>query len=209
MKPVWRSASIANQVKSQFTISAFHTIIYLTGRHVNFAHNDFEMPDQRFHLIIDIFLGRQVILWNISMIDLCFSAFEFLHFFESLFQDSKRLPHLLVANKETIITVPGRTYGNIKFKIFIAAVRSLYPYIVVNTSCPQVRPGKAIIHRPFCTDRTNTNCAFHENPVSCKEFFKLFQNRWVFIQEFLEFLKCDIIKISFESANAADISSEP
>ena len=54
MQTIWRSAAIADQVKSEFAISAFHAIINFTRWNFSFSHHNFKMPDQGFHLRIYI-----------------------------------------------------------------------------------------------------------------------------------------------------------
>ena len=56
MQPVRRSAAIADQVKTEFAIAAFHALVHFACGYFCFTHNDLKMPDQRFHFRIYIFL---------------------------------------------------------------------------------------------------------------------------------------------------------
>src|SRR5690606_10139423 len=49
------SSPVTDKVESQFAITAFHTVIYFSFRHISFSHYDLEMVDERLHIIIDLF----------------------------------------------------------------------------------------------------------------------------------------------------------
>ena len=128
------------------------------------------MPDQDLHLRIYILLFRQIVFRRIGMKDFCFGTLKLLHFAISLFDDVERLPHFLVAHQETIIVVAGLPYGNTELKIFITGIRTMHTNIIVNSGSAQVRSGKSIIQRAFCTDSTRARGSFHKNPLRLKGF---------------------------------------
>jgi len=55
MQTVGGTSSITDQVESLFAVPSFHAVVYFSGRNFRFTHHDLEMPDQGFHLGIDIF----------------------------------------------------------------------------------------------------------------------------------------------------------
>src|SRR5690606_9974028 len=54
------ASTVADQVKAEFAVTTFHTVVYFSLRDIGFAHNDLKVIDQGFHIIIDFFLRGKV-----------------------------------------------------------------------------------------------------------------------------------------------------
>ena len=60
MQPVRRAAAVADEVKTQLAVAAFHRVIDLADRDWCFAHHHFEVVDQRLHFGVNILFLRQI-----------------------------------------------------------------------------------------------------------------------------------------------------
>ncbi len=93
------AATVADQVKPKFArYPPFYRFVYFPFWHIHLPHNDLEMPDQRFHLGVHIFLFGKIIFRHIGVEHFCFFAFEFLYLPVSLLNDAEALPHFLVTH---------------------------------------------------------------------------------------------------------------
>src|ERR1700722_4959617 len=136
MQPIRRPPPIADQIKTQLPIPAFHTAVHLPGRDLRLTHHDLEMIDQGLHLSIYVLLLRQIISRRIGMKYLGFRAFHIENLSVRLLDDPHGLPHLAIPHQETIITIPRRSHGYLKVKVLVAAVRRMYPYVIVDPGRP-------------------------------------------------------------------------
>src|SRR3954454_8136646 len=151
MQSIWRSSTITNEVKTKFSITTFHTMIYFTFRHLHFAHDNLEMPYQGFHLCIYILFLRKIIFRNISMEYFSFFTFKLLNLLVSLADNTQRLLHFFVTHQKTVVTIACIASWNDKVKIFITAIRRMDAHIVVYTSSTKVWTGKAIVQSTLST----------------------------------------------------------
>src|SRR6185312_15125476 len=107
MQPVWRPPTIRDQIIPNLTIPALNRLINLTRRDFRLTHHDLEMPDQRFHLGVNVFLRRQIISRRIGMINLRLGTRHILYLPVGLLDDAQRLPHLTLPYQEPVVTVTG------------------------------------------------------------------------------------------------------
>src|SRR5688572_9942769 len=137
-----------------------------------------------------------------------FSSLELLHFFIGLFNNAQRLPHFFIAYLPAVVIIAGCTYWHIELEIFIATVRRMDSYIIVNPRSTQIRTRKAIIQGSFGTDTTGTLRTFYKYPVTFKQVDEFFQHFRILCKKLIQFLKSHIGEISFKSTDTADIGCQ-
>src|SRR5690606_22034915 len=59
------ASSVAYQVEAEFAVAAFHAVVYFTVRNIRFTHHNFEVIDEGFHIVINIFFGWQIEVWHV------------------------------------------------------------------------------------------------------------------------------------------------
>src|SRR5690606_31585039 len=118
---------------------------------------------------------------------------------------AQALPHFLVAHEVTIITITSRSHRYFKLEIFVTAVRRMHAHIVIHSRGAKVWTGETIVQCALGTYRSNANRSIHEDPVASEQVLEFFQHFWILAQELLEFLECDVVEISFEATNAANV----
>src|SRR5690606_27590993 len=59
------SSAVADQIESEFAITTLYAVIYFAFRHIGFAHHDFEMVNERLHIIVYILLRREIKVRNV------------------------------------------------------------------------------------------------------------------------------------------------
>ena len=63
IKATWPNLTatpITDKIKSKFTISPFYTMIHFTFRNICLTHHNFEMIDQRFHVVVHFFFRWKI-----------------------------------------------------------------------------------------------------------------------------------------------------
>src|SRR5690606_34416992 len=100
------------------------------------------------------------------------------------------------------------THRYFKLEIFVTAVWRMHAHIVIHSRRTEVWTSEAIVQCALGTNRSNANSSIHEDPVASEQVLEFFQHFWIFTQELLEFLECDVVEISFEATNAADVRSK-
>jgi hypothetical protein len=68
MQPVGLPAAVADEVKAEFAVSAFHSVINFAFRDRHFAHHDFEVVNEGFHFGVNVVLGRQIVFRYVGMV---------------------------------------------------------------------------------------------------------------------------------------------
>ena len=68
MQAIRLPATVADQVKAQFTVAAFYAVVDFAHGDRYFTHHNFKMVNQGFHLGVNIFFVRQEIAGHIRVI---------------------------------------------------------------------------------------------------------------------------------------------
>ena len=199
MKPVRCASSVADQVESKFTVSAFHCKINFTRGNIYFSHHNFKMVDQGFHFTVYIFFRWQVNIGDIHMEIACRKIFQ------RIFDQFQALPQLFLPHAEAVVCITLCANRDCKIKIVISAIGIHYAYIIIHTGCTEVRAGESVIKCPFGRNSANTYGTVHENAVTHQELFKLTEFAGKSFDECPDLLEGCRCKVSFETTDAAQV----
>src|SRR5690606_25888755 len=93
------ASAVAYQVKAEFAVATFHTVVSFSLRDVCFSHYYLKMIDERLHIIVDLRFRRKIEYRNIGVIRSVGQLFE------GLADDAQALPHFFLPDEKTIVCV--------------------------------------------------------------------------------------------------------
>src|SRR5690606_20336192 len=197
------ASSVADKVKAEFAITAFHAVVHFSLRDIRFAHDYLKVIDEGLHIIIDFLLGRKVEFGHFSV------ERTVRHLFDGLADDAEALPHFFLTDEEPVVRVAVLTNRHFKIEVFVRRIRLHDAHVVVDAGSPKVRTCETIVKCALCSDGTHADGALHEDAIAFEQFFKLFQCSSVFLHKPVELSPRGWRKIAFEPADAADVRCQP
>ncbi|MNS26434.1 hypothetical protein D3C72_583570 [compost metagenome] len=133
------------------------------------------------------------------------AAVHSFQFIQSLLNDAVTLPHLTIAHQVTIIYITGTAYWNFEIKFVVRTVRTMYTHIVIYSCSTQVRACHAPVQRTLCADSTCTDTTIHEDTVTGKQGFKLFQHCRKSVHEIMNFFPGIVREVALKASDTANI----
>src|SRR5207248_10825135 len=129
--------SVRDDIEAKLAVAAFHLKIRFADRRLNAVHDQFEVIDERLHLVVDLLFWRKGNVWTVDD-----DRSRRQTAIDGLLQDAQRLPHFFEAHEESRIRVAAFGDRHIPIVRFVAEVGRRFTNVERNAAGAQTWSGE-------------------------------------------------------------------